>query len=143
MPRGFGPLQSSDDLIAKLRHDLDRIEADPLDAYAAFDFMVTARHFPDWDPTRRLHLQSNPYMKVVTDLADGAKHFGERRDKTPRPEAFTVSGAFDPNVFQHDAFDVGRLMVRLEGDEAAQLGDELDVGDLARAVLKLLTSSAA
>jgi hypothetical protein len=139
MPRGFGPLQSPEDLVTKLRHDLDRIETDPLDAYAAFDFVVTARHLPDWDRTKGPLLRSNPFMTVVADLAEGAKHFGEKRDKTPRPEVSAVSGAFDPNVFQHNAFDVGRLVVRLEGAEAAQLGDEIDVVDLARAVLKVLT----
>jgi hypothetical protein len=139
MPTGFGPLQRPDDLIEKLRHDLGSIKADPLDAYAAFDFFVTARHVPDWDRARR-PLQSNALMKVVTDLADGAKHFGEKRGKSSRPKVSTAPGAFDPRVFQHNAFDVGELVVRLEGDEATQLGNELSVVELAEAVLELLSN---
>ena len=46
--KGFIPLQTPKDLLAKLEHDLGRMEADPTDAYAAFDFFVTAEHVLDW-----------------------------------------------------------------------------------------------
>jgi hypothetical protein len=138
MPTGFGPLQTAADLLAKLRLDLSRIERDPLDAYAAFDFFVTARHVPDWDRSKRPLLDTDPHMKIVRDLAEGAKHFGERRDKAPRPEVKTRRGAFDPNTFQHDAFDVGGLVVAPDPADAGTLGAEISVVDLARAVLAIL-----
>lgn len=37
-------LQTQADMLVKLRHDLDRMKANPLDAFAAYDFLVTAYH---------------------------------------------------------------------------------------------------
>ena len=46
--KGFAVLKRAADLVAKLEHDLERIRAAPEDAYAAFDFFVTADHIVDW-----------------------------------------------------------------------------------------------
>jgi hypothetical protein len=45
---GVFELRTPEDLLGKLRVDLKRLEADPLDQYAAFDFFVSASHMPDW-----------------------------------------------------------------------------------------------
>ena len=47
MVKGFFSLKTPHDLLTKLEADRDRIEADPLDVYAAFDFCVTAWHLVD------------------------------------------------------------------------------------------------
>jgi hypothetical protein len=45
------------------------------------------------------------------------------------------AGAFDPHTFQHNAFDVGRLVVDLDGAEAVAFGPSLDIPELADRVL--------
>lgn len=35
-------------LLEKATHDIERLRTNHLDAYAAFDFFVTARHIPNW-----------------------------------------------------------------------------------------------
>ncbi|MGH8064009.1 MAG: hypothetical protein ACRERE_01985 [Candidatus Entotheonellia bacterium] len=39
--KGFFALQKPVDLLAKLRHDYQRLQRSPTDTYAAFDFFVT------------------------------------------------------------------------------------------------------
>ena len=67
-------------LVEKATHDIERLRANPLDAYAAFDFFVTARHVPDWlypnDAGKRDALfEQYVELRVCRHLADGAKHF--------------------------------------------------------------------
>ena len=46
---GFSPkLETPADLLGKMRHDLDRLEADPSDEYAAWDFFIEAHHIREW-----------------------------------------------------------------------------------------------
>jgi hypothetical protein len=45
--KGFAQLKQPEDLYLKLAHDRKRMEATPLDAYAAFDLFVTAKHMLD------------------------------------------------------------------------------------------------
>lgn len=40
--KGFFHLKTPADLLHKLHHDLDVLEAEPEDTYAAFNFFVTA-----------------------------------------------------------------------------------------------------
>jgi len=40
--KGLFHLKSYRHLVAKLRHDFERLKRDHVDAYAAFDFFVTA-----------------------------------------------------------------------------------------------------
>ena len=46
--KGFYSLETPDDLFQKLRHDFERIKSNPMDVYAAFDFVVSADHMVDW-----------------------------------------------------------------------------------------------
>src|SRR5207248_3556210 len=74
--------------LAKLEHDLGRMESDPTDAYAAFDFFVTAEHLLDWLHPDRANGKAdreklrNQYeiIQIVSHLACGAKHFDGLRN---------------------------------------------------------------
>ena len=60
MFEGFFELQTAQDLLAKLRHDFDRLKKSPMDSYAAFDFFVTAYHMLEWgyrEPRRATNLR--------------------------------------------------------------------------------------
>lgn len=46
--KGLFQLQTAHELLAKLRHDHERLREAPNDAYVAFDFFVTAEHMLDW-----------------------------------------------------------------------------------------------
>jgi hypothetical protein len=79
--RGFFELRTPHDLLKKMQRDHSRLEANSLDAYAAFDFFVTANHLVDWvwPSATRQQLRDNredvPLLRVCEHLADGAKHF--------------------------------------------------------------------
>lgn len=78
--RGIFQLRSASDLLAKARHDFARLQSDPHDAYAAFDFFVTVRHIPDWlhphdDAKVKALFSQNVELRICRHIADGAKHF--------------------------------------------------------------------
>lgn len=45
---GVFSLKTPKDLLGKLQHDYERLKANRLDTYAAFDFFVTSEHLLDW-----------------------------------------------------------------------------------------------
>jgi hypothetical protein len=78
--RGFtDALQEPLDLLAKMEHDFARLQAQPDDPFAAFDFFVAAEHMPDWrypsDPLARSAIRKRDPGRTVSHLASGAKHF--------------------------------------------------------------------
>lgn len=119
------------DLFKKLERDYHRLQENPLDQGAAFDFLVTAYHMLEWAYTghsaKRSTMEKDTILlKVASQLANGAKHFhryGETRWR------------FQVGAFQSDAFDIGRLEIRLEGDAAAELGDSIGALPLAEKLL--------
>src|SRR2546423_882387 len=77
---GLFDLLTPADLLAKLRHDLARIESDRLDQYALFDFFVTADHMVDWlyptdKPGRERERGNSPLLQLCYHISSGAKHF--------------------------------------------------------------------
>ena len=129
-------LQAPKDLLAKLQFDFARIKANPLDVYAAFDFFVTAEHIPDWVGDKSIKSRE-PLLKVVSHIANGAKHFRATDPKHKSVENVHVrEGAFQAGVFQSDAFDVGDLVIELKGDEVKLFGSEISVRRLAQMVIK-------
>jgi hypothetical protein len=128
-PKGFGRLQTPRDLLQKLRHDRSRMEADPDDVYAAFDFFVTADHILDWlypdSPgasqrhKRQAHRDREPLLQIVSHLANGAKHFeAVASHHTSVTDISSQFGAFDPRSFSPrsfspSAFSMPGLHVRL------------------------------
>lgn len=128
--KGFALLQKPSDLVAKLGHDFERIRADPNDAYAAFDFFVTAEHIVDWvlpdspgvnqSSARKSKRESSELLKITSHIANGAKHFqalAKQHDAVS--DLKQHSGGFDPRAFSPRAFSPAAfkmhgLNVRLE-----------------------------
>lgn len=121
--QGFANLTSARDLLAKLRHDRKRIRENNHDAYAAFDFFVTAYHILDWlhpDPTgtaaRKALRDSEPLLQLADHVANGAKHFvltNKRHnsitsveDKSGAFSAEAFTAAFSANAFAFDGLHV-------------------------------------
>ena len=46
--KGIFELNTSRDLLEKLRFDVRQLENDPTNTYLAFNFFVTAEHMKDW-----------------------------------------------------------------------------------------------
>ena len=46
--KGIFNLASAPDLLKKLEADYKRVTCDPLNSYAAYDFVVTAWHLLEW-----------------------------------------------------------------------------------------------
>ena len=80
--------------------------------------------------------RQDPLLRVVSHLANGAKHF-----QANDPKHQSVSnvgsrlGSFSRGSFQADAFDTGGLFVELSGGEATVFGAKVEVIDLAKQVL--------
>lgn len=150
--RGMFTLRTATDLLAKLRHDHSRVRKTPRDAYAAFDFFVTAEHLPEWlDPPEKALRKSEPLLRVVSHLANGAKHI--HRVDAKRHRSVTATGRrggyFNPSYWAPRYFGAlgggGALYVELDerNDAAAvaQLGGRrINVLDLADEVLKFWTA---
>jgi hypothetical protein len=120
--------------MGKLEYDLQRMEADPLDVYAAYDFFVTAEHMPEWSDRKQLKA-TLPLLKLVSHLANGAKHF-QTDDKRHRSvkTVDAVEGAFQRDAFQNDAFQVDGLVVERAASSQWAAG-YVDALSLAREVL--------
>lgn len=137
---GLFYLRVPKDLLAKLRHDYARFDADPVDAYAAFDFFITARHLPEWlypdDPAKKNAAFDNELMKVCRHIADGSKHFRltDGRHESVRHTllegAWVAPGWMDPQLA-----DPGRLVVELEEGAADVLGATIECRELAKRIL--------
>ena len=132
---GAFALHTVEDLLKKLKFDMNRLEANPSDSYAAFDFFITAFHMQHWPNKSGLRIKpklshEKVLMGVCGQLANGSKHFNmESNDVIEGTEH--VEGAFDPS-FQDNAFQLERLVVHLKGQAAKQLGDIVEATDLAR-----------
>jgi len=128
--KGFAPLQTPADLVAKLEHDLSRMQAAPNNAFTAFDFFVTAEHMVDWlypdsleknqKEIRKALRQSSKLLKITSHLANGAKHFhacASHHDSVADLEAVEggfSTDSFDPRSFSPSSFQMCGLNVHLE-----------------------------
>src|SRR4051794_3920716 len=135
---GLFTLKTPADLREKMRRDLEKMRAAPLDADAAFNFFVTAEHMLDWVYPRDANRQArtdarkkSTLLQVCSHLANGAKHFeveGKQHqsvDKTGRsgifyaPPTYLGRGYFPAGHFGFGpcppgCFEVGRLIVHLK-----------------------------
>jgi hypothetical protein len=136
---GLFELKTPEDLFRKLEHDLRRLEAEPLNAYAAFDFFVTAEHMLDWvhpnDWVRqKTERQCDPLLEVCSHLANGSKHFQATNRRHRSVDDTQQHGGAFSSAFGR-AFDISRLEIHLKGKAEAMLGSVIEVTDLARKVL--------
>jgi hypothetical protein len=142
--RGVFELRTARDLLKKMRVDIARLAADPLDQYAAFDFFVTASHIPDWlcpgmdqaaKDARTAMRAESVLLQVCDHVAAGSKHFeviAKHHNSVERTELHY--GAFSPAFSR--AFDISELTIYLRDEAAKQLGDSIDAVDLAHRVLQ-------
>ena len=132
-------LETPKHLLGKLQFDFERIKADPLDVYAAFDFFVTAEHIPDWIGDLPIK-EDFPLLKVISHIANGAKHFEATAKKHKSVENVHLrDGVFSPKVFNPEAFAVGDLIIEIKGEEVKQFGAEISVRKLAQMVVEFWT----
>lgn len=136
-------------LLEKVIHDIERLRANHLDAYAAFDFFVTARHIPDWvypnDSAKRDALFAKYVeLRVCRHLAEGAKHFlathschKQVQDAVRTHNAWGQSWA--PGVWEA-SWGTDELMIRLDptDPDTSKLGPQICALDLAEKVLAVL-----
>jgi len=119
---GFFQLRGPQDLLDKLRHDYRRLNDNPQDAYAAFDFFVTASHMHEWwlrygakwePPTDP---KEAAIFRLCGEVGNGAKHFVlENKIKSHEVR----HGGFAAGTFDAHAFDVGDLVLQLPPADAA------------------------
>ena len=136
---GFFSLRTTQDLVAKLAFDFQRLAAteptDRLAHYAAYDFFVCALHLADWASAatgRTLaSLRSYPDGALVSHIANGAKHFHvDVKRHTKARDTRTQRSGFQAGAFQLSAFQSAQLVVDLED------GSAVSVLDLAARVLR-------
>ena len=128
-------IETPKDLLGKLQFDFERLETDPLDVYAAFDFFVTAEHIPDWIGNKAIKKEI-PILRVVSHIANGAKHFEVNAKRHKSVKGVHIrDGVFSPKVFDPKVFDVGDLIVVLKGDEVLEFGNQISVIKLAKMVI--------
>jgi hypothetical protein len=146
--RGLFDLQTPRDLLLKAQHDLNRLRADPLDSYAAFDFFVAVRHLPDWlhpaDESRRKALfAKHVELRIARHIADGSKHFEATHAQNIQVAGTSAEpAAFQAGAFQPGAFQVGGLIVELDARDAdtAAIGKRIGALDLAERVFNVAQS---
>jgi len=109
--------------------------------YMAFDFFVTARHIPDWlypgnTTAQRQLFDQNILLQVCRHIADGSKHFEAiAKQHTTVKDTARTEVAFQPDAFQSTSFQVGRLILILDGAAAVQYGVSMAVTTLAKSIL--------
>ena len=119
MQDGFFDMWTPGDLLQKLIHDFDRLKADPLSTYAAFDFFVTADHMLDWElpesvpgakEEKSTLRKTNRLLAVCSHLGNGAKHFELSNPSHKSVRASELhEGAFQASAFAN-AFNVSRFV---------------------------------
>jgi hypothetical protein len=131
---GFFELQTPRDLLRKLQHDRERMNANPGDSFAAFDFVVTALHLHDWarqtGAVEKAQRPEDPRQRLAWELcgavANGAKHF-VMRDR--RPMGHTVAGSVFGDANYGAAHYGSDLVIALTKDEAAIDGQGITIYD--------------
>lgn len=149
MSQGFFELKTAQDLLGKLKREFTQLQRAPLNQDVAFNLFITAEHIADWlypgyiNKTKRESLRdSDVLLQVGSYIANGLKHFkAEAKHHKSVSGTSITQGAFDPNIFQNDAFDVGHLVIELDGDAAIKLGHSIDVVELARRILEFWENS--
>ena len=148
MLHGFADLRSSSELIKKLRYDYEKMLKNPSNSYEAFNFFVTAEHILDWKfpggrgsdgEARRTELRDkHQILKVVSHIANGAKHFileSKRHNSVSHVDS--VGGStFNSFMFNSVPFNSqSDLIVSLEGEAAIEFGSSISAIDLAQKAL--------
>lgn len=144
---GIFQLRNAADLREKLRRDLAKLKAEPLDADAAFNFFVTAEHMLDWahpgragKDGRTKAKQDSTLLRVCSHLANGAKHFEvEARQHDSISATNTVESIItilDIHSLTPPFSLSPKLVVKLKGQAATELGSTIGAVVLAERVME-------
>jgi hypothetical protein len=129
-PVGFFRLQTPLDLLEKMEFNCEQLRADPMNAYAAFDFFVSAAHLPEWlgkfGCSQKIDRGKPEAMNdICQQLANGAKHFTVNPNRHDAVRATGVSTPAISGVARSGVTFSGateqKLIVLLAPDEAAAL----------------------
>ncbi len=144
---GLFDLLSADDLCAKLEHDYARVCTNAGDAYAAFDFVVTAWHLLEWrypgnssQAQRDAIREANPIIELCEHLAVGGKHYeptakrhrtvaGSRRASLWK-RGLWAPGLWAPGFWQDD------LIIELAGPAQMAFGDTMNFARFAQLMIE-------
>jgi hypothetical protein len=140
-PQGVFNLLTPKDLLGKLSHDMERLEADWLSQYAAFDFFITAHHLHEWLRKSRRSREGRRYEKlggglqrICEQIANGSKHFLPKPEQNPDvAETRLHEGPFSQDFSEEH--DISRLEIALEGEAAREFGLVITAPTLARRVI--------
>jgi len=122
-----------------VRHDFGRMQADPTNEYAAFDFFVSAYHMLDWlhpndKAAKNEEEKRTLLLQVCSHLANGAKHFEATMKHHKSVNDVIAEGKFFGGKFFGAGF-FGSLRVTLDGPAASRYGAEVSAVDLASEIL--------
>jgi hypothetical protein len=140
---GFATLKTPRDLLRKMEHDYGRMQSEPGDEYAAYDFFVTAEHMLDWIHPDRKNTKmresvrdSQVLLQVTSHIANGAKHF-EATDPRHKSVTEIERGQYVELDYVESGYFAEPLVIKLATAEAGVLGGaEIEATELARRVLE-------
>ena len=133
-PKGFFELKTAADLLVKAEADFVAMERAPGDSWLAFNFFVTVEHIPDW-VDRRGDVKGDPILRVVSQLAAGAKHFAPQAGRHRSIAETERERVYEEGVYEEDVF-YEPLVVWFTADEEKTLGTpKLDVVELGERAL--------
>lgn len=144
---GLFNLQTPRDLLAKAERDFKRLQENPANADAAFDFFVTVRHLPDWlhsnssdEQQREALFKNHVELRIARHIADGAKHF---KATQPRHKQVVGTSALlsvpQSGVTQSNTDQVKDLIIELDArdPDTAMFGKKVYVVELAEHILSV------
>lgn len=144
--KGIFKLNDVSDLLIKLRSEFELLKKEPVNAYTAWNFFVTAEHLLDWlypglagREQRERERKDEVLLQICSHIATGAKHFipeakHHQSVADTGSTGYFPTGWFAKNYFP-DGYNPGVLYVRLEGDARGKLGKHISVVELADKVL--------
>ncbi len=110
------PLQ----LFRKMEADLAALGESGQDARVAFNFFVSAEHLPDWLKQRQ-EVRKHALLRVVSHLANGAKHF-TLDSKRHTAVMATSKDRYVKEGYWESGYVKEPLLVHLAPEEANELG---------------------
>lgn len=147
--KGIFELNTSRDLLEKLRFDVRQLKNDPTNTYLAFNFFVTAEHMKDWlypgkaNKKAREDLEnSSILLQVCSHVANGAKHFQVEAKHhssvidTAKTGGYWGARYWASNYWSRKYFAKGGVIITLQGDAEQQLGSTVSAVELARRIIE-------
>jgi hypothetical protein len=142
VPGAFG-LETPQDLLGKLRREMERLRANHNDKDSAFNFCVTAEQMLDWihpgsgnKSVREALRTSEPLLQAVSHLASSSKHFDQLSKHHQSVDKSGSFGAFfGGSFFGGGFFGTNRLLIEFKGDAVNTFGKSMSAVEFAEKVL--------